>query len=106
LTSALRVNSETPLPTFVSFNDASHSCRTVLKPFGAHGSPAPPPGADVLALEGSIRVGFTNPAAMIHTKQFMGLLPRRFFFHFDRPYHSAPLCSIKCMNDIVPIEHG
>jgi hypothetical protein len=28
------------------------------------------------------------------------------FFSLDQPYHSAPLYSIKCMNDVVSIEYG
>jgi hypothetical protein len=32
--------------------------------------------------------------------------PAGFFVSLDQPHHPAPLCPIKCMYDVTPIEHG
>jgi hypothetical protein len=49
---------------------------------GVAGSAA---GAGVLAFEGSILVGFADPAAVIaYPAGFHGSLPRRVFFKFDQ----------------------
>jgi len=42
----------------------------------------------------------------ILTNGARGLLPCRVFLSLDQPYHPAPRQSAKCMNDVVPIEHG
>jgi hypothetical protein len=64
-------------------------------------------GAGVVALERSIRVRLTHPAAILTNGALHGgLLPCRAFLSLDQSYHAPSLYSIKRMNDVAPIEHG
>src|SRR6266403_3918248 len=61
----------------------------------------------MLALERSIRVRLTHPAAILTNGALHGgLLPCRAFLSLDQSYHAPSLYSIKRMNDVAPIEHG